>query len=88
MHGSDFSLNYRQELLVKKGIEMLRYLIENQGSNKESEILMLQEAFNICKSVGLTKITLVVPNKAAFLSSSVCELLGQGSKKTLSGQDT
>ena len=65
---------------------MLRYLIENHGPNKESEMLMLQGAFSICKSVSLTRITLVVPNKAAFLSSSVCELLGKEAKKLYQGK--
>ena len=65
---------------------MLRYLIENQGSNKESEIFMLQEAFSICKSVGLTKITLVVPSKTVFLSSPVCGLLGEEAKKLCQGK--
>ena len=72
--------------MVKKGIEMLRYLIESHGSNKESAILMLQEAFSICKSVNLTRITLVVPNKTAFLSSPVCELLGEAARKLCQGK--
>lgn len=65
---------------------MQRYLIENHGANKEAAMLMLQGAFSICQNMGLSRIALVVPNKAAFLSSPVGELLSGGARELCQGK--
>ena len=65
---------------------MQRYLIESNGPNKDAAMLMLQEAFRICQRERMSRITLVVPNKATFPSTPVGELLGDGVRRLCQGK--
>lgn len=60
-----------------------RLLIENHGSNPDSIQLAFVQAYQQCKSAGLSNVTLVFPTKGSFTSSDIAEFLGEKAAKSL-----
>lgn len=60
-----------------------RFLVENHGSNPDSIKLAFAQAYQQCKSAGLSNITLAFPTKGTFTSSDIAGFLGDHASKAL-----
>lgn len=62
-----------------------RFLVGNNSSNTDSIKLAFAQAYQQCKTKGLSNITLVFPTKGSFASSDIAEFLGVNAKALAKG---
>lgn len=60
-----------------------RYMIENNGANKENIEFCLKEAFKICNKNSISEITLIVPKKDGFESTEIGAVFGETDARKL-----